>query len=228
MRVVINSNFRFYEKSLPVILPSIPENEHNIEVIIGGSPWEYKKEVKDGINYHFVDYDNASFTSFIFIKENPELVKDNYYYLYIHDTTKLGPLFFNKTRCCLEKIIIKYASKQDFEQKTDNIRLTNNGLSMDMGLYKFNYFLNKNNAELLPKKNMDLSEESMKFVKKFGYDHEDVFLRETEALGSEERITTEIPSPYGTNVRRIQEYFPGLDFYKYKSNWHYNSRVIHL
>ena len=56
MRIVINSNFRFYEKSLPIILPSIPENEHNVEVIIGGSPWEYKKEVKGNVNYHFVNY----------------------------------------------------------------------------------------------------------------------------------------------------------------------------
>ena len=97
-----------------------------------------------------------------------------------------------------------------------------------MGLYKYNYFLNPGNAGLLPEKNTDLSEETMKNIKKFGYSHEDMLVRQREALQSEARITTEIPSPYGTDVKRIQEYFPGLDLYKFKSNWHYSSLEINL
>lgn len=228
MRILINSNFRFYEKSLPVVLSSITEKEHNIEVVIGGSPWEYKKEVKDGINYHFVNYDNTVFTSLIFVKDHPELVSDQPYYLYIHDTTFLGPQFFNKLRESIDSKIKKYASKEDFEKNATNFCLTSDDVSMDMGLYRSDYFLNEQRANYLPEKNIDLSEESMKNQKKFAYDNEDICVRQTDSLQTEKRIVTEIPSPYGTEVKRIQEYFPGLDFYKYKGNWHYLSRVINL
>lgn len=228
MRIVINSNFRFYEKSLPVLFSSIKEKDHNIEVIIGGSPWEYKKEVRDNINYHFVNYDNTVFTSLIFVKDHPEIVSDQPFYLYIHDTTLLGPLFFEKLRASLDLKQKNYESKEDFEKNATNFRLTSDGLSMDMGLYRSDYFLIKQRADLLPEKNTDLSEESMKMNKKLAYENEDICVRQTESLQTEERIVTEIPSPYGTDVKRIQEYFPGLDFYKFKGNWHYLSRVINL
>lgn len=228
MSIVINSNFRFYKKTLPILLSSINKKEHNIEIIIGGSPWEFKKEVIHDINHYFVNYDNTVFTSLIFVKEHPEIVNGAPYYLYIHDTTFLGPQFFNKITASLNSKIKKYASKDDFEKNAANFKLTSQGHSMDMGLYRSNYFYKKQHVDHLPEKNTDLSEESMKQQKKWAYDNEDVCLRQTESLQSETRIVTEIPSPYGTEVKRIQEYFPGLDFYKFKGNWHYESREINL
>jgi hypothetical protein len=228
MRIVINSNYRFYERSLSVLLPTITEKDHNIEVIIGGSPWEYKKEVRDGINYYFVNYDNTGYTALIFVKEHPELVSDQPYYLFIHDTTKLGPLFFEKLRASLESKIKKYGSKEEFEKNATNFKLTDDDISMDMGLYRSDFFLHVNNANMLPEKNTDLSEEAIFKIKKMGYGLEDMCTRDKEGLQSERRIVTEIPSPYGSDVKRIQEYFPGLDFYKFKSNWSYNMLEINL
>jgi hypothetical protein len=229
MRIVINSNFRFYEKSLPVILPSIPENEHNIELIIGGSPWEYKKEVKGNVNYHFVNYDNTVFTSLLCINDHPEIVEDKFFYFYTHDTSYFGPQFFNKIRASLDSIIKKYSSKEEFEKNATNYRLTSDGASMDIGLYRSDFFLIKQRAiDLLPEKNLDLSEQSMKRQKELAYQNEDNCIKNTESLQTEIRITSIIPNPYGSNVNRIQEYYSGLDFYKYKGNWHYMSREINL
>lgn len=228
MRIVINSNYGFYEKSLPVLLSSITEKNHKVEVVIGGSPWEFKKEVIDNVNYYFVNYDNTDFTGLIFVKEHPEIVKDELYYLYIHDTTKFGPLFFEKFRNALDSKIKKFESKEDFENNSTNYKLTDDDISMNMGLYRSDHFLQKRNADLLPEKNTDLSEDGKQKSKKLGFGIEDICIRDKEGLQSEKRIVTEIDNPYNTSTKRIQEYFPGLDFYKFKSNWCFNMLVINL
>jgi hypothetical protein len=230
MKILINSNYDFFEKSLSVLLPSITDKTCSLEIIIGGSPWEYKKEVRDGINYHFVNYDNIDYTSFIFVSEHPEIVKDENLFLYIHDTTKTGPLFFEKFNECLTTITSKYQSIEEFNEKTSNIRLIlDYTISMNMGLYRSDFFTETKIIEFLSSiKNTDLSYEGKMKSKVLGFRYEDYFLRDCEALTNETRVTTEIENPYGTDIKRIQEYYPGLDFYKYKSNWNYLSRVINL
>lgn len=229
MKILINSNYNFYKKSLSVLLPSISEKNHNVEVVIGGSPWEYKKEEIDGVNYHFVNYDNIDYTSFIFVSEHPEVVSDEAFFLYIHDTTKMGESFFKRLSEKLEPHIKKYQTIEEFNKNSKNIKLIKDfAPSMNMGIYMSNFFCNEKTKEFLHSiKNTDLTEEGKMKSKVLGFSYEDYFLIDCEAL-TETRETSEIENPYGTDVKRIQEYFPELDFYKYKSNWHYLSRVINL
>lgn len=230
MRIVINSNFNFYEKSLAVLLPSIPEKNHNFEVVIGGSPWEYKKEVINSINYHFVNYDNFCLTSFIFASEHIELFEDKNFFLYIQDTTKMGPRFFN---CIIEAINInakKYSSKEEFLAKTKNLKLTCDGFSMNMGLYRTDFFKDEKIKALLTSiKNTDLSEKGKMDSKIYSLKNEDIFLKDSDlSLSRVGRKVNLVANPYGSNVNRIEEYYPDLDFYKYKSNFDLSKNKIEV
>jgi hypothetical protein len=221
MRILINSNYNFYEKSLAILLPSIPDRNHDFEVVIGGSPWEYKKEVKNGINYHFVNYDNIDLTSFIFVSENPEIIQNKNFFLYIHDTTKMGPKFFDNLLININFNAKQYKTKEDFITKTKNIKLTCEGFSMNMGLYRTDYFKDNVVKALLGSiKNTDISDEGKMSSKVYGLKNEDIFLKDSNlSLTRKGRLSRLVESPYGTNVKRIEEYFPDLDFYKYKSNF---------
>lgn len=230
MRIVINSNFNFYEKSLAVLLPSIPEKNHNFEVVIGGSPWEYKKEVINSINYHFVNYDNFCLTSFIFASEHIELFEDKNFFLYIQDTTKMGPRFFNNILEAINFNAKKYSSKEEFLTKTKNLKLTCEGFSMNMGLYRTDFFKDEKIKALLTSiKNTDLSEKGKMDSKIYSLKNEDIFLKESNlSLTRVGRKVNLVANPYGTNINRIEEYYPDLDFYKYKSNFDLSKNKIEV
>jgi hypothetical protein len=221
MKILINSAYNFYEKSLAVLLPSITEKTHNIEIIIGGSPWEYKKEEKAGINYHYVNYNNFCLTSLIFASEHNEVIQNNNFFLYIHDTTKLGPTFFVKLLEAINFNAKKYSSKEDFIANTKHIKLTCEGFSMNMGLYRADFFREEKTKALLAFiKNTDLSEKGKMDSKIYSLKNEDMFLKESNlSLTKVGRTVNLVTNPYGSNVKRIEEYYSDLDFYKYKSNF---------
>jgi len=230
MRILINSNYNFYKKSLSVHLPSIPDKKHDFEVVIGGSPWEYKKEVINGINYHYVNYDNIDLTSFIFTSEHPELFQSRNFFLYIHDTTKMGPLFFKNIFDSINYNAKSYSSTEDFIANTKNIKLTCEGFSMNMGLYRSDFFKEKKIKDLLSSiKNTELSDEGKMNAKVFALKNEDIFLKESNlSLTRLARLSRLVDNPYGTDVKRIEEYFSDLDFYKYKSNFDLSANKIEV
>ena len=220
MKIFINSNYSFYEKSLAVLLPSIPDRNHEFEIIVGGSPWEYKKETIDGFNYHFVNYDNIDFTSFIFINEHPEIIKNKKFFLYIHDTTKMGTNFFNNLYKNLEINVKKFRSEEEFLQKTKHLKLTCEGYSMNMGMYRSDFNKENKHKNFLNLKNTDISEKGRREAKIHNLKNEDILLEGcTNSLTRKRRQIKFTENPYKTNIKRIEEYFSDLDFYKYKSNF---------
>lgn len=218
LKIVINSTYSFYEKSLNILLPSLIEagaKKERIEVVIGASPFEYKREIIDSVNYNFVNYDSVDLTSFICLIEHPEILNNYQKFLYIHDTTKAGKNFFVN----MAKKLIYLENKP--KEELQCIKLASDGASMNIGIYNTAYILDPNKKDYaLSLKNFDFSPNGKLKAKEVAFKHEDFYLKNNAkyALNDGVRINSKIPNPYGEKALRLQEYYPNLDLYKFKAN----------
>jgi hypothetical protein len=200
-RFVVNSTVRFYRKTVPPCVESLrAAGIDDILVIVGGST--PKHIIETGVEYIFVPYDNFDLTSFNYIAEQ-ETISNVFY---IHDTCKAGPNF--KKRLAALNIDEKMCAK-----------LVCDGLSMNMGYYPFG-LIKAREKELVEVKNFDFTEEGIVKAKLVALRFEDFILKHhrTRALATEARVTSTNSTPYEGSVR-LQEYYPSLDFYKYKANY---------
>ena len=89
IKIAIATNKGFFEKSLPIIIPSLLDAgifREDIHVFNAGFE-VYSTEVRDGITYHFLDHNSYECSSLIEIAEKQ--IESEYWFL-IHDTCKVG------------------------------------------------------------------------------------------------------------------------------------------
>lgn len=202
MQILINSCFKYYKNTVPVLVESLKHSGlENIDVVIGDSPKEYQV-IEDSVHKYFVPYNNFDVTAFIFVIE-ANYQKD---FMYLHDTCRAGPSF---GRLLTDKL-------HGFN--FDCAKLTNSGLCMNMGYYSHT-FVHKHKDIILPIKMTTSTHDEVMESKKRALINEDFLIK---------RAGSSINLARGRNVsdkniysenRRIEEYFPDLDLYKYKANW---------
>lgn len=218
IKICVNSVKSYSEKTLPIIIPSLINsgiNREDIYVFEGGY---HKRNIIQKNEYTLIqtDHNSLDYTGLIDIVEY-EIESD--YWFYIHDTCKVG-LNFKK---------LLYNIPKNFPNK---ISLTRKN-SMNIGSYKHLYLM-KHKNKLMELKNQDYSEKKIKKLKEWNVICEDYILHnimDSETFKYNENIsdyiTIDEPSWYGGN-KRIIEFYPQLDLYKAKANYHRSMNVVGL
>jgi hypothetical protein len=208
IKIAIATTKTFFEKSLPIIIPSILDvgiNNEDIHIFNAGFN-NYSNEIRDGITYHYLNHNSYEYSPLIEIVEKE--IQSEYWFL-IHDTCKVGPKF----KELLYKIPQNKPLKMALRSKP----------SMSIGLYNYQYLLSiKEN--IIKIKNTDYSKESMMRWKLWGVPNEDYILWMTEPYpliynNINEMSIIDYKNWYGSDTIRRTEYYPSLDIYKNKSNW---------
>lgn len=208
IKIAIATNINFFEKTLPIIIPSLVSvgiEKKNIHVFNSGFN-KYESEIIDEITYHKLNHNSYEYSPLIEISEK-QIVSD--YWFLIHDTCKVGLKF----KELLYNIPSENAIKIALKSKP----------SMSIGLYKYDYLITLKN-KLLSIKNNNYSSESLKYWKKWGVSNEDFILWMTEPQphiynNIDFWSIVDYSNWYNTKTIRRTEYYPSLDLYKNKSNW---------
>jgi hypothetical protein len=209
MKIVINSHIKG-EKALTHILESMRSceefNEYEILVFIGGyyhlNGYDIKKD--DNITYIHCNHNSIDFTGLISLMELYSKNIDDYY-LYLHDTCKVGPNFYKKIKSINLTNITSIKIKRFF--------------SMNIGVYS-QKLINLHKDFLLSKKNT-LDSKCMEF-KSVNYNEDFLFKNDPNNIvlnNYNGYIKTKPLDYYKTGTMRIIEYYPNLDLYKIKANW---------
>jgi hypothetical protein len=219
IKIAIASNKNFQEKTIPIILKSLLDNnikKDDIVVFIAGHDYTDEDTI-DNIKYRYLDFNSFEYSPLIDIVENN--LESEYWFL-IHDTCKVGNNFKNLL------YNIPYNKPQKIALKDSP--------SMSIGLYSYEYLKSVQN-KLLDIKNKDYSNNSINFWKNWGVPNEDYILWKT--LPSPEIYNNNLnwevldyKNWYGTDTTRRTEYYYSLDIYKNKSNWGqtFNNMVIDI
>ena len=208
MKIVINSHSKS-NIALQHLLESLKENDINyceIIIVIGGcydlNDYEITKD--KNITYIRANHNSIDFTGLITLLEL--YYKDiDEYYLYLHDTCKIGKNFYKK----LKSIDLTNVS---------SIKINKN-FSMNIGIYS-QKIINKFKNFLLNKKNTDESK-CMQY-KTVDYNEDYIFNNDNnnKILNNYNDWNYTGPTDYyNTGTMRIVEYYPNLDLYKIKANW---------
>jgi hypothetical protein len=208
IKIAIATNKGFFEKSLPIIIPSLLDAgifREDIHVFNAGFE-SYSTEVRDEITYHFLDHNSYEYSPLIEIAEKQI---ESEYWLLIHDTCKVGLNFKKLLYNIPEPKPLKMALRE--------------WPSMSIGLYNYQYLLSLKET-LINIKNKDYSKESMMKWKVWGVSNEDYILwiqNPSPIIYSNDSSVTvmDYHNWYGTDTIRRTEYYPSLDIYKNKSNW---------
>lgn len=207
INIAIASTKLFYEKSLPILIPSLIDSgikKNKIHVFISGFDI-FKKYIKDEITYYELNHNSFEYSPLIEIVEKN--IESKYWFL-IHDTCKAGPnfkkLIYNIPNTNPDKISPKLWP------------------SMSIGLYKYEYLLSVKD-KIISIKNTDYSKESLLKWKNWGAPNEDYILWKTEPCpvlyGNGGWEIHKMENWYQTKTIRRTEYLPSIDLYKNKSNW---------
>ena len=219
IKIAIATNKNFFDKTLPIILPSLLSvgiNKEDIHIFNAGYD-EYKMEVIDGITYHYLNHNSYEYSGLIEISERE--IESKYWFL-IHDTCKVGSNF--------KELLYNIPS--------DNpVKIALKGKpAMSMGLYRYDYLLSLK-EKLISIKNTNYSQDSMMNWKRWGVPNEDYILWMTEPTpliynNNDSWTIVDNNNWYNTGTTRRTEYYPSLDLYKNKSNWGQtgNNMVINI
>lgn len=123
----IASCFEALPTQIPQVIKNIIESNVPVEyvhIIVGGCPKE-KKQLCNGIDIVHVKYRCFEFTPMIYIANNPNAYEFDYAF-FTHDTTRIGPKFYNLIK---EKIALLKTTS------FDTIRIENKEPSMNIGIY---------------------------------------------------------------------------------------------
>lgn len=210
IKIAIATNINFCEKTIPVIKQSLLESgiqKSDIFIFNGGFN-QREIKVDDEITTIYMDHNSFEYSPLIEIAEHQMI--SNYWFL-IHDTCKVGPKFKELLYFPLSSNPVKVALKTS--------------PAMSIGVYKY-VFIQKYKSKLLEIKNKNFTPEGLQKWKQWGIGAEDYLLWKTEPENTIlfnsgngfQTISKE--NWYGTSVTRVVEYYPQLDLYKNKSNWH--------
>jgi len=208
IKIAIASNINFYNKTLPILIPSLIDSgieEKDINVFIGGFN-KYKKYVISNIKYYELEHNSIDYTPLIEICEKQ--IESEYWFL-IHDTCKVGLNF--------KKLLYNIPS-----EKPEKLALKTSP-SMSIGSYRYDYLLSVR-EKIISIKNSDYSESSLDQWKKWGVNNEDYILWKTEPKpliynNINHFLVVDNNNWYNTGGQRRTEYYPSLDLYKNKANW---------
>lgn len=202
IKVGVITNIKFYEKTLPSVIPSLLAAgiaKEDIHIFNNGHT-EYKCVVEDGITHHFLDHHSNENSLFITVLEK-ELYSE--YWFLIHDTARVGSNF----KTLLYNIP---------ENKPEKVAMTTFP-SGSMGSYRYDYLQTQKEKIFALKNEWRLAAAT----------NEDIILWKTEPPavcynGFEEyccRVIDTDDNWFETSTKRRTEYYPSLDLYKNKSNW---------
>jgi len=208
MKIVINSHCKS-NVALQHLLESLKENDINycdVIVVIGGhynlNNYEITKD--ENITYIHANHNSIDFTGLITLLELYNNNTDEYY-VYLHDTCKIGNNFYNKIKS-IDLINVS------------SIKI-NKHFSMNIGIYS-QKIINQFKDFLLSKKNTD-ENKCMQF-KSIDYNEDYIFKNDknNKILDNYDGWNYTGPTDYyNTGTMRIVEYYPNLDLYKIKANW---------
>lgn len=218
LNYIVNSNFRFYEKSTAKLFESLDNTNYDwrdkFVVIVGESPFEDIKVIND-VKHCFVQYGGIDFTAAMYIAEHQNEFKDHVFYM--HDTVYVGPEFFNLVNNNLKECLYK------------RIRLR---WGMNMGVFKTSLF-KRYKIIFDSLKFYNLSKEIRLYYKALGAkyedimcnlvdydpDYRDIFCRDNIYQYNYDETYYKVNVDfYGEGVARNIVYIPELDFYKVKAN----------
>jgi hypothetical protein len=210
MKIVINSHNKS-NIALNHMLQSMQMyeeyNEYDIIIVIGGyyNDTIYYEILKNkNITTIKCNHNSIDFTGLITLLELYS-VNINEYYLYLHDTCKIGQDFYNK----IKSIDLNNVSSIKINKRN----------SMNIGIYS-QKIINEFKDFLLQKKNTDESKcmqfKSIDYNEDYIFDNDknNILLNDYDGF-----IYTGPIDYYNTGTMRLIEYFPHLDLYKMKANW---------
>ena len=202
MKVIINSNIRNIETTLKKINEGgiLDKNPAVFCFIVGGSAEPI--DVGYG-NVFFTDVNSFDLTGLIYLIEKDYNLCGDESFFYTHDTCFFGERFLD----LLGKINLKEARL--FEGAN---------CSMHMGVYNKD-IIEKHKREILKFRNTS-SDVSILNAIKDSLIHNESFVLGDSGFLTRQRLPLETKCVYNNNVPRLVEYFPELDFYKFKANWH--------
>lgn len=206
LKFTISSHKNFYTKTLDIIVPSLINSgipNTDIYFFIGGYDVYETIANQYNINLYKASHNSIDYTGLISVLDLN--IKSDYWFL-CHDTCKVGEKFYN---------IIK-----ENKFSTDTIRLTSENRSMNIGAYKQSYLYSIKDKVYSYRGSSDSNYNIQKLKKKL-VDEEDSLLKSdsTSHFNKSQRTVLDSNNLYNSDVKRITEYFPDIDFYKMKSNW---------
>lgn len=208
VKIAVATNKNFFEKSLPILLPTLLESGLNkTDVFIFNAGFDVPSEEDyDGFTMYKLNHNSFEYSPLIDIVENK---RSSEYWFLIHDTCKVGPNFKTLIHNIPENKPYKMAIKK-FP-------------SMSIGLYRYDYLLIME-QQLLGIKNPNYDEDSLRTWKDWGVSHEDFIMYqhhpEPEIYPSDEEWSIGAKTNwYGETTWRREEYYPSVDLYKNKANW---------
>jgi hypothetical protein len=211
IKFAITSYIKFWETTIPILVPSMIKSgikPEDIYVFVGGFDLNLILENIYGVTIFGVNHNSIDYTGLISLVE---LNLKNDYWFYLHDTCYVGLEFYSKIK--------NFKYPQIFE----SIRLTD-GPCMGIGLYKWS-LIERKQETILSKKNSDNSLAAALEWKKRGVFWEGEIMNGSPYYYCHDKRVDrpqdreEYNNIYGTNTRRVVEYFKDLDLYKVKANW---------
>jgi len=173
-----------------------------VVVVVGGHD-AYSHEVVDGITYVKANHNSIDNTALIAVVEYPFFNRYSSYF-YLHDTCKVGPLFF--------EVIRSLSPASSIKLKTPY------GKSMNIGYYT-SAVVHSGHAFLTSMKGDN--PEQLADLKVRCITTEDwLFKHDPTCTYLDVAMIVYPPiDPYGTGVARRVEYYPEIDLFKFKANW---------
>lgn len=200
---IISSNINFYEKTLPVLIPTLLNSgidSSNIKIYVGGSEKEY---IDSYLNCYikFVKHNSFDYTSFI------EYINEDWssdFVFSLHDTCKVENFFKEKV--------------ENFDINLDICCPTKAHIGVcNFGMYKKD-FLKKNYDEIKKLENCNKKEAIsyegflLKYTNKIDFYPNDNYRNMLNTYFVFDNTTFD-------GINRKVEYFENIGLYKYKANW---------
>lgn len=202
MKFTISSHENYIGHTRKVLEPSLLE---------AGVPKEdiywfvYSSQVKDYTpitdNYWLVAHNSIDFTGLVSVLE---LELEHPWWFLLHDTTRVGPNFYNYL--------------MSLELNGETIPISKHGIHPggNMGLYSWRY-LTSNSSTVLKYKNDNPDPHA--FKTRLVHDEDALFKEACMVLNKQRPVYGPPEDRYGTGMPRLQEHFQELDLYKIKANW---------
>lgn len=217
VKVAVGTNKNFCAKSLPIVLKSLRDSGvARSQIVVFNAGFDKRSDyTKDGIRHIELDHNSFENSAFIEIAERDIESK---YWFFMHDTCRVGPRF-KSLMLDVPKGAVKVALRT--------------WPSMSIGLYDHNY-ITKHRERLVKIKNKNYSKEVLLREKLWGIPNEDflLWLQEPELTiiyRNWSKRSVDNNNWFGGTAKRNTEYYPHLDLYKNKSDWHsYQGRNLEL
>lgn len=212
--IIVNSCYKYHEKTLPIILDSL-SHDKDVFCIIGES-----ETCKDDGNFLYRTWANMDNNGLIWVStqdDAKEKLKNYEWIFYIHDTCVCLPEF----KETLYAIVSQYP-------ESDAIKLYHQ-FSMSMGFYRLESLWDTRVCDFLTSTiNYDKSENTILKIKASVEDQVFNILKNVPVLSNNYKYIDEGKSYYDTNTKRIMEKWVHPPFYKFKANYDGTFKYISL